>query len=199
MNTITFQGVNYTQSSIKDLSNSGLVDLYNDIVEEHSEFKLNLVNRFSSKEVAQNRVWAVLQRTAGEVQPVSEVQKMQAADAHLAVVCKVLEATPEPAKKVLPINSEPSKKVRERHINSISTKPLKPFRKDCKYDLMIQLLEKPEGTTLDELQKVVSARGKPWPMSWVVGAIYDNLKGHGYSVIGRMVGETFIVRLMNGN
>ena len=166
MTSITFQNVKYTEASVKDLSNSGLIDLYNDIVEEHDEFKLNLVNRFASKEVAQKRVWAILQRTAGEVQPISEVQKMQAADAHLVVVCKVLEATPTPVKQV------------------VATGSVIACRVGSKQALMIDLLSRLEGASMYELTEALD-----WTVQSVKTGFSWDMKQKGYSVQTGKVGD----------
>ena len=166
MTSITFQNVKYTEASVKDLSKSGLVDLYNDIVEEHDEFKLNLVNRFASKEVAQKRVWAILQRTAGEVQPISEVQKMQAADAHLVVVCKVLEATPTPVKQV------------------VATGSVIACRVGSKQALMIDLLSRLEGASMYELTEALD-----WTVQSVKTGFSWDMKQKGYSVQTGKVGD----------
>lgn len=202
MTTIIFNEVNYTESSIKDLTMPQLVDLWNEIIDADSSLG-TYVARFADRAIGQKRVWNLLQKA-------NEVRFDQDGKALEPITMGVVEVTypteddlnsdvdlVDEVKKA-PKKAE-TKVPKNREINSISTQPLKPFKPNTKYDLMVQLLSKKEGTTIEELHTAVCSYGKPWPTSWVVAAIYDNLKGRGYSVKGRIENGVFILRLVNGN
>jgi len=165
MNKITFNGDTYTEASLSDMSGPALVSLYNDLVtalHEGREDQATRVRRFADKATAVARTWKLLQRFA-------EAQAKKDA----------LAAAPAPAK----VAKKDEKKKARRGTNLLPPghAPI-PCREGSKQAILLDMLARPNGATMEELLDALSGGNRPWTEATVRSGFGWDMKLKGYGV-----------------
>ena len=186
--SITFAGSNYTEASLNKLSGPELVELYNSAVEAiHEGENVPTVRRFSDKTAATTRTWKMLQRAA-EHEEHKEAKKAEAAEK---------EQAPAPVKTTVTAKAHTSPSV----VKTPKAKPVPPkgrasrgtnlsapgheplaCREGSKQAILVDMLSREEGATMDELLKALSGGNKPWTETTVRSGFGWDLKNKGYGV-----------------
>ena len=160
MTKINFNGNTHTEASLSGLSGPALVSLYNDLVmelHEGREDQAPRVRRFADKATAVTRTWKLLQRFA-------EAQAKK--DALAAAPAKV----------------EGEKKARR------GTNLLPPghapiaCREGSKQAILLDMLARPNGATMEELLDALSGGNRPWTEATVRSGFGWDMKQKGYGV-----------------
>lgn len=198
MTKITFNNASYTEAALNNLSGSALVELFNAVSEVLNTGKP--VSRFADKKSAVSRTWKLLQQLPVEaaaaaapvVEEVAEVVSAPVASSNWAT------ALLAPSKKETPVKK--SAKSRGTNLVAPGFAPL-PCREGSKQALLLDVLSREGGATMDELIAALSGGNKPWTEATVrSGFGWDmKLKGYGVrSVFDEAGVERFVIVLPEG-
>lgn len=197
MTKITFNNVSYTEAVLNSLSGPALVTLFNAVSEALNTGKP--VARFADKKSAVSRTWKLLEQlpveAAAAAPVVEEVEEVVTAPVASSNWATALLA---PSKKETPVKK--SAKSRGTNLVAPGFLPL-PCREGSKQALLLDVLSREGGATMDELIAALSGGNKPWTEATVrSGFGWDmKLKGYGVrSVFDEAGVERFIIVLPEG-
>lgn len=198
MNTITFNnGLNtetFTEASLNDMSGPALVELYNDVIRSfRNGDSISQVRRFADKSTAVARTWKLLQRYA-EAHPEIEAEEQ----AELPEVAPVNETTtPAPvaapkapkAPKAQKVPAEKKNRLpRGTNLAAPGHAPI-PCREGSKQAMLLDMLSRPTGATMEQLIAALSGGNKPWTEATVRSGFGWDMKLKGYGVCSSFDGE----------
>ncbi len=189
MTKITFNNASYTEATLNNLSGSAFVELFNAVSEVLNTGKP--VARFADKKSAVSRTWKLLQQLP-VVEEVEEVVSAPVASTNWAT------ALLAPSKKETPVK-KPAKS-RGTNLAAPGFAPL-PCREGSKQALLLDVLSREGGATMEELVAALSGGNKPWTEATVrSGFGWDmKLKGYGVrSVFDEEGTERFVIVLPAG-
>jgi hypothetical protein len=196
MNTITFNNVSYTEAALNNLSGPALVDLFNAVSEALNTGKP--VARFADKKSAVSRTWKLLQQLPVETAAAKVVEEVEEVVTAPVASSNWATALLAPSKKETPVK-KPAKS-RGTNLAAPGFAPL-PCREGSKQALLLDVLSREGGATMDELVAALSGGNKPWTEATVrSGFGWDmKLKGYGVrSVFDEEGTERFVIVLPAG-
>lgn len=168
MSAITFNTA-YTQESLSRMSGPALVELYNLILETfRNGGNVPKVRRFADKTSAVTRVWKLLQRYA-EANP--EPEKVEETAMEEVDTFEI----PVPKKK------KPGAPKRGTNLQPALHAPI-PCREGSKQAILVDMLSRPNGATMDELLDAMSKDRRPWTETSIRSGFGWDMRLKGYGV-----------------
>lgn len=144
-----------TDVVLDSMKGSELVSLHN-LIAENIEAKT--VKRFSDHATAIKRTWAILEQYQ---------EWAQAED-------------PEPVQAP----KAPAKTRSSKGVNIQPKERIFPCRQGSKQSILVDMLSRPSGATMEQLQTALGKKGKPWTEATVRSGFYwdmNSIKGYGIS------------------
>jgi hypothetical protein len=190
MNTITFNNglttESFTEASLNDMSGPALVELYNDVVRNFSNGdSVPSVRRFADKSTAVARTWKLLQRYAEAHPEVEAEEPEQAEPKEVAPVNETETKAPVAAPKAKKAPKAPAEKKprqpRGTNLAAPGHAPI-PCREGSKQALLLDMLARPMGVTMEQLIEALSGGNKPWTEATVRSGFGWDMKLKGYGV-----------------
>lgn len=178
------------QEDLLDLSGPVMVALYNATAAD-LDTNITTVNKFSSKEVGAKRLWANLEdlkevhaQREAELEKVRQVAAKGPANKEAweqrKAANKPAKATDYPAPAKAPR--------RNTGINLAPKATVYACKEGTKQALMVDLLSRPEGATMEELSAALSGGNKPWQEVTVKSGLnwdMNKIKGYGIKTTKR--------------
>lgn len=164
--TIKFNGTSYTKTSLKALAGSVLVILFNQAVDA-LDLAIDHVKKFKDKATGVDRTWGLLVRW-DDAQPKAKND---------------VAPEPQPKAKTTKTQVAVPRVVKRRGTN------LTPFgielqacRVGSKQAVMLDLLKRKGGATMDEFIEALSGGRKPWVEATVRSGFGWDIRNKGYGV-----------------
>lgn len=163
-NTIFFTGTAYTVEALEAMKGSELVALHNELAKVLDE---SPVKRFADKKAAVKRTWKLLEALPAPKQaPVAAKQEPKMTD------------TKEAPKKAAPA---PKKSRKGTNLAAPGHAPI-ACREGTKQAVLLDMLSRPEGASMEELIEALSGGKKPWTEATVRSGFGWDMKQKGYGV-----------------
>lgn len=170
-----------SEADLNDLTGPQAVALYN-VTSKELDTGLAEVKRFADKQSASKRLWANLTDLAeARKEKLKEVVKKSIVETD----AKNKAPVPDPVKKASPVAPR-----RGTGINLPAMKKAYPCRAGSKQAILVDMLSREQGATMEELLKALSGGAKPWKeVSVKSGMNWDMNKIKGYGIRTTKRGE----------
>lgn len=175
-------------ADLEELTGPQAVALFNATADE-LDTNIARVKRFSDKQSAAKRLWANLVDLAADRAAREEVQrKLRESAAKLRAKSPAREALSRAVNRAIeegsPVFVNQPKKAKRQNtgINLAPKATVYPCKEGTKQAMMVDLLSRPEGATMEELIAALSGGNKPWQEVTVKSGLnwdMNKIKGYG--------------------